>query len=182
MSNKLTKALLILAFTASPVVAKANHHGGQHKHFHHHSRANYRHHAAMPQDDLTCLANTIYREARNSDSNLQAVANVAKNRVIGGWGYNYCHVIRIGRFVYSVRNPNPVDYARAQDVAKKVMEGELPDNTGGAVFFHAKWLRHLPNWAKASHRTARIDGNVFYSDRPAELRVAQAQEQSTDLE
>jgi spore germination cell wall hydrolase CwlJ-like protein len=175
MSNKLTKALLIVAFTASPVVAKANsHHAGQHKHSHHHSRVNYHHHqlAAMPPDDLTCLANTIYREARNSDSNLQAVANVAKNRVIGGWGYSYCHVIQTGRFVYSVRNPNQDAYARAQDVARKVMEGELPDNTGGAVFFHAKWLRHLPNWAKASHRTASIDGNVFYSDRPADLRVA----------
>jgi spore germination cell wall hydrolase CwlJ-like protein len=174
MSNKLTKALLILAFTASPMIAKASiHPAGQHKHSHHHYRANYRHHSAqMPPDDLTCLANTIYREARNSDSNLQAVANVAKNRVVGGWGYSYCHVIRIGRFVYSVRNPNPDAYARAQDVARKVIEGELPDNTGGAVFFHAKWLRHLPNWAKASHRTASIDGNVFYADRPAAMRVA----------
>ncbi len=178
MSYKLTKALLILAFSASPLVAKAHYHtAGQHRHSHHHSRSHHSHYQAeMPQDDLTCLANTIYREARNSDSNLQAVANVAKNRVIGGWGYSYCHVIRTGKFVYSVRNPNPDDYARAQDVAKKVMEGELPDNTRGAVFFHAGWLRHLPRWAKASHRTARIDGNVFYSDRPADLRVAQAEE------
>ncbi len=175
MSNKLTKALLILAFTASPMVAKANvHHAGQH---HHHSRSHYRHYQPeTAQDDLTCLANTIYREARNSDSNLQAVANVAKNRLVGGWGHSYCHVVRIGKFVYWVNNPNPGDYARAQDGAKKAMEGELPDNTGGAVFFHANWLRHLPNWAKASHRTASIDGNVFYSDRPAELRVAQVQD------
>lgn len=163
MSKKLPLAALLSAYFAAPMVAEASYH-------HHHHRAH--HHSAMPADDLTCLANTIYREARNSDSNLQAVANVAKNRVIGGWGENYCHVIRIGRFVYHVSHPNPDDYARAQDIARKVMEGELPDNTNGAVFFHAQWLRHLPRWAKASHRTASIDGNVFYADRPVDLQVA----------
>ena len=164
MSNKLLKALLMLAFTASPLVAHAKpHHAG-----HHH----YSSSRSLPTDDLTCLANTIYREARNSDSNLQAVANVAKNRLIGGWRENYCRVVHDGKFVYWVSNPDPTAYARAIDIAKKVMAGELSDNTGGAWFFHASWLRHLPGWAKSSHRTASIDGNVFYADRPVNLRVA----------
>jgi len=164
MSKILTPALFMLAFSASPMVAHAKLNQAGH---HRHSGSHY-----LPTDDLTCLANTIYREARNSDSNLQAVANVAKNRLVGGWRENYCRVVHDGKFVYWVSNPDPVAYARALDVAKKVMEGELSDNTGGAWFFHASWLRHLPGWAKASHRTASIDGNVFYSDRPTNLRVA----------
>jgi len=168
MSNKLVKVLCLLAFSASPAVAKSSHH-----HDGHHHRAKYRHYQAqLPQDDLTCLANTAYREARNSESNLQAVANVAKNRLTHGWGQSYCHVIRTGRFVYSVRNPNPEQYAKAHEIARKVMNDELPDNTGGAVFFHASYVRHKPNWAKAQYMTARIGGNVFYRDRNSVMRVA----------
>ena len=91
MSNKLTKALLVVAFIALPMVAHAKHHHAGH---HHHSSSHF-----LPTDDLTCLANTIYREARNSDSNLQAVANVAKNRLVGGWRENYCRVVHDGKFV-----------------------------------------------------------------------------------
>lgn len=165
MTNNLVKLTLALAFTATPAVAKSHHH---HAHGHH------RHHfqAELPADDLTCLANTAYREARNSDYNLQAVANVAKNRVRFGWGQNYCQVVRDGRFVYWVRHPNQEEYARAYDIAKKVMEDALPDNTGGAVYFHANYLRHLPRWANRHYLTAKIGGNVFYRDRSSEVRLA----------
>jgi spore germination cell wall hydrolase CwlJ-like protein len=174
MSNNLVKVLVILAFSASHAVAKSSHHhDGQHRNTHHHQRAKYRHYPAqLPQDDLTCVANTVYREARNSESNLQAVANVAKNRLRRGWGHSYCQVIRTGRFVYDVRHPDPETYARAHEIARKVIEDELPDNTGGAVFFHAKRLRHLPKWAKPEYLTAQIDGNVFYRDSSADLRAA----------
>jgi len=174
MSNNLVKTLFVLAFSASSAVAKAGyHHAGHHKHTYDPQRVSHRHYQAqIPQDDLTCLANTVYREARNSESNLQAVANVAKNRLEGGWGHSYCHVIRTGRFVYSVRNPNPAAYAKAQEIARKVMEDELPDNTGGAVYFHADHLRHRPKWAKPQYLTARISGNVFYRDASSVMRVA----------
>jgi len=175
MSNNLVKTLFVLAFSASSVVAKAgHHHEGHHKHPHNNSqRVNHRgHQAHLPQDDLTCLANTAYREARNSDSNLQAVANVAKNRLMSGWGQSYCHVIRTGRFVYSVHNPNHAEYAKAYEIARKVMGDELPDNTGGAVFFHAEHLRHKPKWAKPQYLSARIGGNMFYRDSSTTLRVA----------
>ncbi len=174
MSNKLVKVLFLLAFSASPAVAKSGHpHDGHHRNSQHHQRAKHRHHQAqLPQDDLTCLANTAYREARNSESNLQAVANVAKNRLLHGWGHSYCHVIRTGRFVYSVRHPDPAQYAKAHEIARKVMEDKLPDNTGGAVFFHASYVRHRPKWAKAQYLTARIGGNVFYRDQSSVMRVA----------
>jgi spore germination cell wall hydrolase CwlJ-like protein len=174
MSNKIVKVLFLLAFSASSAVAKASpHHEGHHKHAHHHQRVKHRHYQArLPQDDLTCLANTAYREARNSESNLQAVANVAKNRLQGGWGRSYCHVIRTGRFVYAVRHPDQESYAKAHEIARKVMDGELPDNTGGAVFFHAAHLRHRPKWAKPQYLSARIGGNVFYLDSSTALRVA----------
>ena len=174
MSNNLVKTLFVLAFSASSVVAKAgHHHEGHHKHTLNPQRVKHNHHQAhLPHDDLTCLANTAYREARNSDSNLQAVANVAKNRVMGGWGQTYCHVIRTGRFVYAVHHPNAAEYARAYEIAQKVMADELPDNTGGAVYFHAEHLRHRPKWAKPQYLSARIGGNVFYRESSAALRVA----------
>jgi spore germination cell wall hydrolase CwlJ-like protein len=181
MSNKLVNALCILAFSASPALAKSNHHhDGHHRYAQHQHRVKHRHYqASLPQDDLTCLANTAYREARNSEANLQAVANVAKNRLQHGWGTSYCHVIRTGRFVYSVRHPDPQEYARAHEIVRKVMEGELPDNTGGAVYFHAEHLRHRPNWASARYLTARIGGNVFYRDRASTLNLAYNTEDSS---
>lgn len=171
MSNNLVKVLLILAFSSTQAAAKNNPHDGRHTH--HHQKVRHHHGQAHdPQDDLTCLANTAYREARNAYSNMQAVANVARNRLIGGWGDSYCQVIRKGRFVYRVSRPDPEQYAKALEVAEKIIAGELPDNTDGAVYFHAERLRHLPKWAKPSHRSARIAGNVFYRDRPVALRVA----------
>lgn len=174
MSNNLVKTLFVLAFSATSAIAKAgHHHEGHHKHTHHNQHVKHRQYQAhVPQDDLTCLANTAYREARNSDSNLQAVANVAKNRLMSGWGQSYCHVIRTGRFVYSVRNPNQAEYSRAYEIAKKVMQDELPDNTAGAIYFHAEHLRHRPKWAKPQYLTARIGGNVFYREPSTTLRLA----------
>lgn len=185
MTNNLVKMLFLLAFSTSQAVAKTDrHHDGSHHrhdwrqkhashHPHRHSGHSHRlHQARMPQDSLTCLANTAYREARNSEANMQAVLSVAKNRLEAGWGDSYCQVIRKGRFVHTLRHADPELYARAQDIAKKVMDGELPDNTHGAVYFHSSRLKRLPGWAKARYRTARIDGNVFYADAMSVMRVA----------
>lgn len=163
MTNNLVRFLFVVALTSPQAFAHSSHHHsyGKSRHSHHHHRANY---ALLPDDDVTCIANTVYREARNSDANMQAVANVVKNRLMAGWGNDYCHVIRTGSFVYSVSDTGNERYARAMEVAEQVMQDELPDNTGGAVFFHSQRLRHLPRWAKASARTASIDGNVFYRD------------------
>ncbi|QSA96904.1 cell wall hydrolase [Methylococcus sp. EFPC2] len=166
MTNNLVKIVCVLAFSTSPAVAKSSHHhDGRQQHSYHHQRVKHRlPQADVPLDSVTCLANTAYREARNSETNLQAVANVVKNRLRAGWGRDYCHVIRTGRFVYRVSHVDRDDYAKAYEVAQKVIQDELPDNTGGAVFFHASRLRHLPGWAKPELRTASIDGNVFYRD------------------
>jgi spore germination cell wall hydrolase CwlJ-like protein len=174
MSNKLAKVLCVLAFSASPAIAKvSHHHDGRHHHAQHQYRAKHRHYQAqLPQDDLTCLANTAYREARNSEANMRAVANVAKNRLENGWGSSYCHVIRVGRFVYSVSHANPEEYAKAHEIARKVMDGQLPDNTGGAMYFHSERLRHRPKWAQPRYLTAHIGGNVFYRDRSTTLNLA----------
>lgn len=172
MTNNLVKLLVILACSSTPAISKANHtHDNRHqaeragKHTRHHHRAiHHRTQRFLPTDNLSCVANTAYHEARNSDANLQAVANVVKNRLLAGWGDSYCHVIRIGQFAYSGGEIHNERYAKALEVAEKVMLDELPDNTGGAVFFHSQRLRHLPRWAKPDNRTASIDGNVFYRD------------------
>jgi len=172
MTNNLVKMLVVLAFSTSPSFAKANHaqdgrdfsdKTGKHSR-HHHRAVHHRTHRLLPTDNLSCVANTAYHEARNSDANLQAVANVVKNRLLAGWAESYCQVVRTGSFAYSSGEIRNERYARALEVAEKVMTDALPDNTGGAVFFHSQRLRHLPRWAKPDNRTARIDGNVFYRD------------------
>jgi spore germination cell wall hydrolase CwlJ-like protein len=111
-------------------------------------------------DQVTCVANTLYRESRNSIHNMQAVASVIQNRLERHWGVNHCHVIRTGSFAYKLRNPEPKVYAKAREIALDVMSGNLPDNTNGAMYFHASYVRHPPKWAR--NRTAVIGGNVFY--------------------
>lgn len=173
MSNNLVKTLCVLALSTSSAIAKAgHHHESHHRHTHNHHGAGH-HQTHLPQDDLTCMANTAYREARGNSSNMQAVASVAKNRLLSGWGENYCQVIRKGRFVYTVHHPEQSEYNKAFEIAKKVMADELPDNTGGAMYFHADYLRHKPKWAKPQYLTARIGGNVFYRDPSTTLRVAE---------
>ncbi|NJD06584.1 MAG: cell wall hydrolase [Methylococcaceae bacterium] len=172
MTNNLVKLLVILACSSTPALTKASHtldnrhqadRAGKHSR-HHHRAIHHRTHRVLPTDNLSCVANTAYHEARNSDANLQAVANVVKNRLLAGWGDSYCNVVRTGAFAYSGSEFHNERYAKALEVAEKVLLDELPDNTGGAVFFHSQRLRHLPRWAKPDNRTASIDGNVFYRD------------------
>jgi Cell Wall Hydrolase len=132
--------------------------------------------------DRDLLIRTVYGEAGNQpDDGAAAVAHVVLNRVRSG---------RFGRGIPGVvlaRNqfepwqrrrdelerldPNSRAYRRAERIVDGVLSGEMPDQTGGAVYFlnpaivrQRRPANDLPPWA--SGYEVQIGDHVFYGGRP----------------
>ncbi len=130
-----------------------------------------------PLDDaITCLARTIYWEARNqNDASMQAIANVVMNRLVNeGFPKTICGVVKQGREKHACQFswwcdglPDQAQkedvYTRAKEIARKVLNKELGDLTKGALYFHNRGV--APSWAKGYIRTAEIGKHVFYKPR-----------------
>jgi spore germination cell wall hydrolase CwlJ-like protein len=127
-----------------------------------------------PMDNgLTCLARTIYWEARGeSPASMESVASVVMNR-LGHEGFpnTVCEVVKQGHEQGScqfswwcdgrsdhAREDEP--YAIAKEIARRALNLRLPDRTNGALYFH----KHggAPSWAAKYIKTAEIDSFVFY--------------------
>jgi spore germination cell wall hydrolase CwlJ-like protein len=132
---------------------------------------------AKPLDDpITCLARTIYWEARgDGETSMQAIANVVMNR-LGHEGFpsTVCGVVKQGKEQGACQfswwcdgRPDSAQekkaYARAKEIARKALNGQLKDLTGGALYFYHKGSKgSAPDWAKKYVRTAEVDDNIFY--------------------
>lgn len=127
-----------------------------------------------PLDDvITCLARTIYWEARGSKRNaMEAVANVVMNRV-GHEGFpdTVCGVVKQGSEQKACQfswwcDGRPDDakedepYAIAKEIARKALNRQLKDITGNAMYFHHQKV--APDWSKAYIETVKIGEFVFY--------------------
>lgn len=127
-----------------------------------------------PLDDaITCLARTIYWEARGERiADMQAVANVVMNR-LGHEGFpdTVCGVVKQGseqgacQFSWwcdgRADDAQAEDaYAVAKEVARKALNGQLPDRIGGALYFHTRQVS--PSWGEEFMQTAEIGEFVFY--------------------
>jgi spore germination cell wall hydrolase CwlJ-like protein len=125
-------------------------------------------------DPVTCLARSIYWEARGEgEEAMRAVAHVVANRVAGKrFPGSFCAVIKDG----GERAPCQFSwwcdgrpdtaweaevYARAREIARQVLNGTSRDPTGGATMFHHTDVS--PGWARAAKRTATIGSHVFYT-------------------
>lgn len=127
-------------------------------------------------DAITCLARTIYWETRDSDNAaMQSIANVVMNR-LGHEGFpnTICGVVKQGReqgacqfsWWCDGRSDSAQEkerYAHAKEIARKALNRQLKDLTGGAMYFHRKGL--VPSWSKKYVRTAVVGKHIFY--RPA---------------
>jgi spore germination cell wall hydrolase CwlJ-like protein len=127
-----------------------------------------------PLDDaITCLARTIYWEARNAGvADMEAIASVVVNRLSHeGFPSAICEIVKQGQgqgacqFSWwcdgrpdSAQEEKP--YADAKEIARRALNRELKDPTGGALYFHGKGS--TPDWANEYIRTVIIDGHVFY--------------------
>ncbi len=124
-------------------------------------------------DAIVCLARTIYWEARGTDKTvMHAVANVVMNR-LGHEGFpdTICGIVKQGQgekacqFSWwcdglpdNAQEQKP--YEAAKEIARKALNRQLNDLTGGALYFHSKGV--TPKWSKKYVRTARIGRFEFY--------------------
>jgi spore germination cell wall hydrolase CwlJ-like protein len=128
-------------------------------------------------DALTCLARSIYWEARGEDAaGIEAIASVVMNR-LGHEGFpdTICEVVRQGvekgacQFSWwcdglSDDAQEEEAYSVAKEIARKILNKQVQDRTGGALYFHHKDV--APKWAAEYLRTVKIGKHVFY--KPAD--------------
>ena len=120
--------------------------------------------------DINCLAVNMYFEARNQgDDGMAAVANVTINRVEDHRFPNkVCSVVyqknEIGcqfswvcaEEKYGIYNKGM--YKKSKEIAWKVLTNQLPDNTGGSLFYHAVYVN--PKWP--FKKVTQIGEHIFY--------------------
>lgn len=124
-------------------------------------------------EDLACLREAIYFEAGNvSAIGRRAVAHVVLNRAKDPrFPTSVCGVVREGedhgkcQFSYRCQldashMPSAVTLEKATATARAVLVEGDQDPTGGALFFHAKWMP--PGWFGTLQRVGEFGGNIFY--------------------
>ena len=135
-----------------------------------------------PLDDaITCLARSIYWEAKGKNSaDMEAVANVVMNR-LGHKGFpdTVCGVVKQGSETKSCQFSwwcdgkadsvqEEVPYAMAKEIARKALNKQLPDRTKGALYFHDRTVK--PVWAKEYINTANIGLFKFYKPQGGDAK------------
>jgi len=135
-----------------------------------------------PLDDaITCLARTVYWEARGEGTvDMEAIANVVMNRLgHAGFPKTICSVVRQGQergscqFSWwcdgrSDQAKEDESYATAKEIARKALNLQLIDRTGGALYFHQQNV--TPVWAGKYIKTVKIGKFVFYKPRGGRTR------------
>ena len=127
-----------------------------------------------PLDDaITCLSRTIYWETRGEGAaGMEAVAYVVLNR-LGHKGFpnTICGVVKQGheqgacQFSWwcdgrSDDAEEGKSYAIAKEIARKALNRQLTDRTGGALYFHQR--KATPGWSAEYIKTVEVGEHVFY--------------------
>jgi spore germination cell wall hydrolase CwlJ-like protein len=120
-------------------------------------------------DDLRCLAQAVYFEARGEPMEGQlAVAEVVINRARSGiYPDNYCDVItQPAQFSFVRRGRIPdadetsAAWQRAEAIAEIAQQNLWQSKASNALYFHATYVR--PSWAHQKVQLAQIDTHIFY--------------------
>jgi len=132
-------------------------------------------------DAITCLARSIYWEARGEgDAGMEAIANVVINRTAQeGFPNTICGVVKQGQeegacqfsWWCDGRSDDATEeepYSHAKEIARKALNRQLRDRTGGALYFHNRKL--APKWSREYIRTVDIGEHVFYKPVGGESR------------
>ncbi|ROL92205.1 cell wall hydrolase [Pseudomonas protegens] len=135
-----------------------------------------------PVDDaITCLSRTLYWEAKGGESaDMEAVADVVMNR-LGHEGFpaTVCEVVKQGSEKSPCQfswwcdgRPDQVQeegrYSLAKEIARKALNQQLKDRTGGALYFHDRSVS--PQWAKSYIKTTEIGHFLFYKPKDLAAR------------
>ncbi|EJM88318.1 cell wall hydrolase [Pseudomonas sp. GM60] len=135
---------------------------------------------ASPLDDaITCLARSIYWEAKGkSSADMEAVASVVMNR-LGHEGFpdTVCAVVKQGsetkncQFSWwcdgrSDQVQEETQYTIAKEIARKALNKQLNDRTNGAMYFHDRNVN--PDWAGKYIKTTETSMFLFYKPKGGE--------------
>ncbi len=132
-------------------------------------------------DPITCLARSIYWEARGEEPvSMEAVASVVMNW-LGHEGFpkTVCGVVRQGnergacQFSWwcdgrSDQATDEQSYATAKEIARRALNLQLRDRTRGALYFHHRDV--TPGWSREYRKTAEIGEFVFYRPRGGDAK------------
>ncbi|HRO32481.1 MAG TPA: cell wall hydrolase [Brevundimonas sp.] len=128
----------------------------------------------IPENDIECLTQAIYYEARNeSEAGQAAVAEVVINRSRhGAYPRSICAVVyqrnsRTCQFTFTCDGSigrgqvNMTAWRRAERIAREVQEGrssaQLPKSS---VNYHANYVR--PSWGQRLQQVRQIGAHIFY--------------------
>lgn len=127
----------------------------------------------VPSNDLECLTQAVYYEARNeSEAGQAAVAEVVLNRSRHrAYPKSVCQVVyqrnsRTCQFTFTCdgsigrRAVSPVAWARAERIARDVYEGRSAQLPKNSVNYHANYVR--PSWGSRLARVRQIGAHIFY--------------------
>ncbi len=118
----------------------------------------------MDTSTIKCLTNALYHEARGEPvKGVVAVAHVILNRAKSQkFPSSVCAVVYQPKqfsFVGSLNIRDEETYLVLDKIAKEVYDGNIPDPTDGAMWYHSKNVH--PYWAKRG--TGETIGNhIFY--------------------
>ncbi|MGO2711610.1 cell wall hydrolase [Pseudomonas helleri] len=137
------------------------------------------------EKDRDILARTLWGEARGESLAGQiAVAWTIRNRVNDGkakswWGEGYVGVCQ-KPYQFSCWNKNDPNFAylsgakaipfrelaQARIAADQVIDGKVPDPTGGATHYYATTMPKAPAWTAKAKQTLKLGHHVFFKDVP----------------
>ena len=122
---------------------------------------------AQRAEDLQCLAENVYHEARGEPLVGQyAVAEVTMNRVRSReFPDSVCAVVhQPGAFSWTDRSDSPApsgyEWRRAQAIAASVYDNSEAPLVAGALYYHATYIS--PDWAATRSQITRIGRHLFY--------------------
>ncbi|WP_426234717.1 cell wall hydrolase [Pseudomonas sp. TWP3-2] len=140
---------------------------------------------SVTEKERDILARTLYGEARGEGVTGQiAVAWTIRNRVNDGktkswWGEGYAGVCQAPyqfscwnktdpnyQFLTSVKQIPFSELGQARIAANQVIDGKVPDPTGGATHYYALSMKKPPAWAAKAKQTLKLGGHVFFKDVP----------------
>ena len=120
----------------------------------------------LSNSQIECLSKAAYHEAKGeSDKGMLAVIHTTLNRVKDNrFPKTVCGVVyQKSQYSWTKYNPKVKEqeqYARAERLAKEVIDGKHKDNTYGALYFvHVKINR---NWLEKLTYTCTIGNHKFF--------------------